>query len=186
MRAVLHIQHAGMLKSQNAHYFTWRYIPSHEQQDGKDRTARRAKRGNRVRVIVGKELQDHLSYHDTVKTERTIDVIERKRKYITAYCHLMNATRTFKRSRIREIVAAYSSLGIQESLPPFSLPSLSFQEWGKYVSRNAFPVDERLIIVAPNSIISLLDDLNWDFRVGHKTSNTSLQLLCRLFPKQSN
>ncbi len=76
---------------------------------------RRGKSGNRVRVIVGKELQDHLSLSDTVKTERTIDVVERKRKYITAYCHLMNATRTFKRSRIREIVAAYSSLGIQES-----------------------------------------------------------------------
>jgi predicted DNA-binding transcriptional regulator YafY len=53
--------------------------------------------------------------HDTVKTERTIDVIERKRKYITAYCHLRNATRTFMRSRIKEIVPAYSSLGIQES-----------------------------------------------------------------------
>jgi hypothetical protein len=44
--------------------------------------------------------------HDTVKTERTIDVIERKRKYITAYCHLRNAMRTFKRSRIKEIVPA--------------------------------------------------------------------------------
>jgi predicted DNA-binding transcriptional regulator YafY len=41
-----------------------------------------------------------------VKTERTIDVIERKRKYITAYCHLRNAVGTSKRSRIREIVAA--------------------------------------------------------------------------------
>ncbi len=41
---------------------------------------------------------------------------------------LRSTVRTFKRSRIREIVAAYSSLGIQESLPPFSLPSLSFQE----------------------------------------------------------
>jgi hypothetical protein len=40
--------------------------------------------------------------------------------------------------------------------------------------QNTSPVDERLIIVAPNSIISLLDDFNWDFRVGHATSNTSL------------
>ena len=27
-------------------------------------------------------------------------------KYITAYCHLRNAMRTFKRSRIKEIVPA--------------------------------------------------------------------------------
>jgi predicted DNA-binding transcriptional regulator YafY len=39
-----------------------------------------------------------------VKTGRTVDVIERKRKYITAYCHLRNAVRTFKRGRIKEIV----------------------------------------------------------------------------------
>ena len=44
--------------------------------------------------------------HDTVKTERVIDVVERKRKYITAYCHLRKAVRTFKRSRIKEIVPA--------------------------------------------------------------------------------
>ena len=44
--------------------------------------------------------------HDTVKTGRTVDVIERKRKYITAYCHLRNAVRTFKRSGIKEIVPA--------------------------------------------------------------------------------
>ena len=50
----------------------------------------------------GEELQDH----DTVKTERVIDVVERKRKYITAYCHLRKAVRTFKRSRIKEIVPA--------------------------------------------------------------------------------
>ena len=44
--------------------------------------------------------------HDTVKTERVIDILERKRKYITAYCHLRKAVRTFKRSRIKEIVPA--------------------------------------------------------------------------------
>jgi hypothetical protein len=65
---------------------------------------RRAKRGNRVRVIVGRSYRITYLDHDTVKTERTIDVIERKRKHIIAYCHLRNAVRTFKRSMIKEIV----------------------------------------------------------------------------------
>jgi predicted DNA-binding transcriptional regulator YafY len=38
-----------------------------------------------------------------VKTERTVDIMEKKRKYITAYCHLRNAERTFKGSRIKSI-----------------------------------------------------------------------------------
>ena len=67
---------------------------------------RRARRGTRVRVIVGRSYRITYLDHDTVKTERTIDVVERKRKYITAYCHLRNAMRTFKRSRIKEIVPA--------------------------------------------------------------------------------
>ena len=83
---------------------------------------RRAEHGNRVRVIVGRSYRITYLDHDKVKTERTIDVIERKRKYITAYCHLMNATRTFKRSRIKEIAPAYSSLCIQESpWPPINI-----------------------------------------------------------------
>ncbi len=65
---------------------------------------RRAERGNRVRITVGRSYRITYLDHDTVKTERTTDVIERKRKYITAYCHLRNAMRTFKRSRIKEIV----------------------------------------------------------------------------------
>ena len=44
----------------------------------------------------------------------------------------------------------------------------------KMCIQNTSPVDERLIIVAPNSIISLLNDFNRDVRVGHATSNTSL------------
>ena len=67
---------------------------------------KRVERGNRVRVIVGRSYSITYLDHDTVKTERVIDVIERKRKYITAYCHLRNAVRTFKRSRIKEIVPA--------------------------------------------------------------------------------
>ena len=66
--------------------------------------SRKAKRGNRLRVIMGRSYSITYLDHYTVKTERTIDVIERKRKYITAYCHLRNAVRTFKRSRIKEIV----------------------------------------------------------------------------------
>ena len=65
---------------------------------------RRAERGNRVRVIVGRSYRITYLDQDTVKTERVIDVMERRRKYITAYCHLRNAMRTFKRSRIKEIV----------------------------------------------------------------------------------
>ncbi|MCW1306097.1 MAG: hypothetical protein OH335_04960 [Candidatus Parvarchaeota archaeon] len=41
-----------------------------------------------------------------MKTERIIDVKERKRRYITAFCHLRNAERTFKRSRIKSIEPA--------------------------------------------------------------------------------
>ncbi len=67
---------------------------------------RRAERGNRVRVIVGRSYRITYLDHDTVKTERVIDLMERKRKYITAYCHLRNAVRTFMRSRIKEIVPA--------------------------------------------------------------------------------
>ena len=46
---------------------------------------KRVECGNRVRVIVGRSYRITYLDHDTVKTERTIDVIERKRKYITAY-----------------------------------------------------------------------------------------------------
>jgi hypothetical protein len=34
---------------------------------------------------------------------RIIDVSEWKRKYVTAFCHLRNAVRTLKRSRIKSI-----------------------------------------------------------------------------------
>ncbi|MEM3455347.1 MAG: hypothetical protein QXT72_02165 [Candidatus Micrarchaeia archaeon] len=41
-----------------------------------------------------------------MKTERIIDAKERKGKYITAFCHLRNAEKTFKRSRIKSIKPA--------------------------------------------------------------------------------
>ena len=64
---------------------------------------RRAKRNHRRKLIVGKSYK--ITYQDrtTVKTERIIDIKERKRKYIVAYCHLRNALRTFKRSRIKSV-----------------------------------------------------------------------------------
>ncbi|MEM3907194.1 MAG: hypothetical protein QXZ17_10100 [Nitrososphaerota archaeon] len=41
-----------------------------------------------------------------MKTERIIDVKERKRKYITAFRYLRNAVKTFKRSMIKSIEPA--------------------------------------------------------------------------------
>ena len=64
---------------------------------------RRAVRGHRRKLIVGKSYKITYQDRSTVKTERTIDVKERNRKYIIAYCHLRNAVRTFKRSRIKSI-----------------------------------------------------------------------------------
>ena len=64
---------------------------------------RRAERNHRRKLIVGKSYKITYQDRSTVKTERIIDIRERKRKYITAYCHLRNAVRTFKRSRIKSI-----------------------------------------------------------------------------------
>ena len=64
---------------------------------------RMAERNHRRKLIVGKSYK--ITYRDrsTVKTERIVDIRERKGKYITAYCHLRKAARTFKRSRIKGI-----------------------------------------------------------------------------------
>ena len=64
---------------------------------------RRAERNHRRKLIIGKSYK--ITYQDraTVKTERIIDLKERKRKYITAYCQPRNAVRPFKRSRIKSI-----------------------------------------------------------------------------------
>ncbi|MCL4359104.1 MAG: WYL domain-containing protein [Candidatus Thermoplasmatota archaeon] len=64
---------------------------------------RRAERNHRRKLIVGRSYKITYQDRSTVKTERIIDVRERKRKYIIAYCHLRNAVRTFKRSRIKTI-----------------------------------------------------------------------------------
>ncbi len=48
--------------------------------------SRRSTRNSRRKLVVGRSYK--ITYHDrtTVKTERIIDVMERKRKYIAAYC----------------------------------------------------------------------------------------------------
>ena len=66
---------------------------------------RRAERNHRTKIIIGKSYRITYQDRNNVKTERIIDVRERKRKYITAFCHLRNAVRTFKRSRIKNIKA---------------------------------------------------------------------------------
>lgn len=64
---------------------------------------RRADSGNRTRITMGRSYRIVYLDHNTVKTERVIDVLERRRKYITAYCHLRKGIWTFKRSRIKSI-----------------------------------------------------------------------------------
>ncbi|MCL4448034.1 MAG: hypothetical protein M0Z77_09590 [Thermoplasmatales archaeon] len=44
---------------------------------------RRAKLGNRIRITIGGSHRITYLDHVTVKTKRVIDVVERKRKYIT-------------------------------------------------------------------------------------------------------
>ena len=63
----------------------------------------RGARGHRRKLIAGKSYRITYADRSTVKTERTIDIISRKRKYVTAYCHLRGAIRTFRRSRIISI-----------------------------------------------------------------------------------
>ena len=64
---------------------------------------RRATRDHRRKLIVDKGYKITYQDRSTVKTERIIDIKERRRKYIVAYCHLRNALRTFKKSRIKSI-----------------------------------------------------------------------------------
>ncbi len=64
---------------------------------------RRGARGNRRKLAAGKSYRIVYRDRSTVKTERTIDIISRKRKYVVAYCHLRNEVRTFKRGRIESI-----------------------------------------------------------------------------------
>ncbi len=59
------------------------------------------------------DLQYNLSGSQYSKTERVIDVLERKRKYINACCFLRKEVRTFKRSRIKKIAPAWLSFCIQ-------------------------------------------------------------------------
>lgn len=53
--------------------------------------------------------------HNTVKTEETIDINERRGKYITAYCHLGNGIMAFKRSWIKEIVSMFNHPSVSKN-----------------------------------------------------------------------
>ncbi len=64
---------------------------------------RRAVKGQGRKLFFGKSYKIIYRDRTTVKTERTIDIKERNRKYIVAHCHLRNAVRAFKRSRIKDI-----------------------------------------------------------------------------------
>ena len=57
---------------------------------------RRGTRGNRRKLIAGKIYK--ITYRDrsTVKTERVINIIVRKRKYVVAHCQLRNDVRAFR------------------------------------------------------------------------------------------
>ena len=59
-----------------------------------------------VKIKVWSGYSSHYLSRDTVKTESAIAMVERRRKYITAYCHLRNTIRTLKRSRMKGIVPA--------------------------------------------------------------------------------
>ena len=53
-------------------------------------------------------ISSHMSAVGKKKTERVIDVIDRKKKRITAYCHMRQDIRTFKRVRIKSITPIQS------------------------------------------------------------------------------
>ncbi|KXB01843.1 hypothetical protein AKJ44_02090 [candidate division MSBL1 archaeon SCGC-AAA261F17] len=65
---------------------------------------KRGERRDRKQIEVGARYR--ITYVDRygVKTEREIEVIEKKKKTLDAYCHLREDTRTFRRDRIKNIV----------------------------------------------------------------------------------
>jgi len=69
---------------------------------------KRGARGDRKRIEIGGQYL--ITYVDRrkKKTERVIDVIDRKKKRITAYCHMRQDIRTFKRVRIKSITPIQS------------------------------------------------------------------------------
>ncbi|KXA94628.1 hypothetical protein AKJ65_03840, partial [candidate division MSBL1 archaeon SCGC-AAA259E19] len=65
---------------------------------------KRGERKDRKQIKVGARYR--ITYEDRygVKTEREIEVTERNKKTLDAYCHLREDTRTFRRDRIKNII----------------------------------------------------------------------------------
>ena len=61
------------------------------------------KRGTRIHLKTGRRYRMTYVNRRKEKSERIIDLIERKRKFITAFCHLRGEILTFRRSRIKSI-----------------------------------------------------------------------------------
>ena len=64
---------------------------------------KRGKRGTRMHLKAGRRYMMTYVNRRKEKSERMIDIIERKRKFITAFCHLKGEILTFRRSRIKNI-----------------------------------------------------------------------------------
>lgn len=64
---------------------------------------KRGMRGDRKRLEIGGRYLITYVNRRGEKTERVIDVLDRKKKYIIAYCHTRQETLTFKRCRIKSI-----------------------------------------------------------------------------------
>ena len=64
---------------------------------------KRGTRGTRIHLKTGRRYRMTYVNRRKEKSERMIDLIERKRKFITAFCHLRGEILTSKRSRIKSI-----------------------------------------------------------------------------------
>ena len=69
---------------------------------------KRGARGDRKRIEIGGQYLITYVDRQKKKTERVIDVIDRKKKRIIAYCHMRQDVRTFKRVRIKSIIPIQS------------------------------------------------------------------------------
>ncbi|MHB1708903.1 MAG: hypothetical protein ACYCT2_05455 [Thermoplasmataceae archaeon] len=89
----------NMLKSGNVSGTVVWFDPNYPMND----IGRGGASGAQEKLIVRKSYEITYQYRATVKTERIIDIIESKRKFV-AHCHSRNAIRTYKRSRIKNII----------------------------------------------------------------------------------
>jgi len=66
---------------------------------------KRGERRSRVHLKVGKRYTMTYANYRKEKSVRTVDIVEKKRKYFTAFCHLRGEELTFRRSRVKSIMA---------------------------------------------------------------------------------